>query len=104
MIPTTERHDRIIREVRELLASGVPLPDALQSVQRIENSASLGDDLEYGPFTNVTRIWQHYEREQEQTLRAQLEASLHRDRFYDDPSMPCETCGGAGCRCQCGAA
>ena len=56
--PRCARKALIVSEVNALLAKGLPLSFALSTVQCIENAAARGEDLEYGPFFNVERVWE----------------------------------------------
>lgn len=52
------RHEQIRADVQALLDKGIPLPSALEQVQRIEHAADLADGLDYGPFLNVAKAWE----------------------------------------------
>lgn len=58
----TQRQARVVGEVEHLLTAGTPLPRALALVQNIENAATRGEDLPYGPFLDVTRAWERREQ------------------------------------------
>jgi hypothetical protein len=56
------RHARVVAEVQALLDHGVPLAFALSTVQVAENAATRGEDLDYGPFLDVTAVWERDHR------------------------------------------
>lgn len=84
-----ERCAIVVHEVQAYMAAGLPVRAAIVAVQRIEDSATRAQGLEYGPFLNVGRVW---ELSGASGLRPATVQCKHGTLDPDHPHDPCMMC------------